>query len=578
MKHTSILVSSITAISAMLICSCGMENIDFDNFDGTIAIGGDSLEIPVGSTTKLFIENFASEGGGHLVSYADSTYCIEFQQRFDSKGEFPEFSIEERTIGMEEPVIVPVECTQQPIPGIEPGQTISVGSIDFTVNQGSFIEIAVDDQVTGYINALDSVIFENGAKIACSVNMQQMPNVGTDPIMNLCIEFPERYIFDDNRITDNKLVLNNQKISKGVPFEISPALNVRGLRFENETISKPLIIKDSVGVNVEIKYLDAQVSYETANNLTIYGDVTVTVSDAVLKEIYGLIEYSTDAPQSSEIELTDIPNELRDPQNVFDVSPIIDFEYTSNICIPVKADMNIAPYINDQVLNNNVVDFTMELPAAERQKDSTETVVHLGKTAWEYADINILKDLSPIVRTIPDKFKVEYSMSAIQEGQHYIDCSKPVIANINCNVKVPLAFGKDLCVSYKDTMKIEDMEDKLMEIFQDNRLHLIADIASTMPLDVKLDIAFLDQDGNYADKIQIPQQIILAGDRQKEKITHLDIEISDPQKSVDYLTGVIFNITATAPNGNAAIYTDTYLQAKMSLLVSGGIILSDTDF
>lgn len=570
MKPVNMLTKGITAIAVLALYSCLEDGFDLNNQDQTIAIGGDSLVIPLGSTTKLSLGDFTSKSGGYLVKDDDSSFCIEFKQKFDAKGDFPEFTVDQRTMDAGDPVEVPVACQLPPVP-VPVGNTYHEDSVNFVVEKEAVLEITLDDQVTTYISSLDSIIFENGASIQCSVNMSKLPDVNSDPLLDLCIEFPERYIFNDSRIIDNKLILKGQKIVRNKPFILTPALGIRGILFDGESIVEHLVVTDTIGVNVKIQYLDVEIGYEAASNLSINGNVTVDVANTVLKEMYGIIRYSTETPQYTTIEIEDIPQEICNQDNILDASPVINFVYTSNISAPISSDMWITPYWENEPMLDRKVDFTVNFPAADRGLDSTTTIVHVGSTPSDNAQININKDLSPLLRTIPSAFDIEYTMSTVQEGQHYLDLSKQVIANMDCNVKVPLKFGQDLLISYKDTMEISDMDSNIMTMLQDNELHLIADFATTMPLDIALNLTFLDQNGNPADKIQIPQQTIKAGARDNEHVSHFDIAFSDPDKSVESLSGIIYNLTVTAPTENAGLFTDTYLQAKMRLFVPGGI-------
>lgn len=570
----------VTVLASLMLYSCQIEKYDISHVDSRIAIGGDSLAIPLGSTTKLTLDDFTSKIGDYLVTSQDNSYYFEFKHNFESKGDFPEFTQEQRTMASMEQY-VPIELSL-PNPGILPGDpVITIPELSFPIDRQAVLEIELDDEVTEYISSLDSMILENDALLCCEVDMSKLPSVDADPLLNLTIKFPERYIFNDNRIVDNILVLNNIQIQQDVKFILTPGIKMRGLRFDKETISEHLVIKDTVDISLSINYTDAQVGYETANNLSVDGDITVGVTNIILKELYGVIKYSTDSPQTSEITIEDMPNEIRNQLNILDVSPIMDLEYTSNISVPIRTAMNLVPYSNYEELSQRTVDFTMDLPAADRNLDETTSYIHIGPAPSATANINVVKDLSPLLKTIPDMIKLEYTMSTIENEQHYLDLSKSVTANIDCSVKVPLSFGPELYINYTDTMEIEDMDSNIMKILQNNRLHLIMDFNTTLPFDISLDLSLLDQDGNTASQIIIPSQTIKAGKRNQEEKSHFDIEISDPQKSVENLTGLIYSLTVTVPDtyeGNACIYTDSYLHAKMSFMAQGGIILNLEDY
>lgn len=570
MKHFYKL--GVTVLASLALYSCQTEDYDLTGMSQRIAIGGDSLVLPLGSTTKLKLGDFTSKIGDYLITSQDNSYYFEFTQSFDSKGDFPEFTDDQRTMTSMEQV-VPVGVTL-PNPGITSGMpAITIPSLTFPVDRQAVLEIELDDDVTQYISSLDSMILENGTMLCCKVDMSQLPNVGTDPSLDLTIQFPERYIFDDSRIVNNTLTLSGIQIQQGTPFELNPGLKLHGLRFDSETISEHLVLKDTVDISISINYTNAVVNYETANNLSINGAVNVVVTDIVLKELYGVIKYSTDTPQTSDIEIEDLPNEIRNQLNVLDVSPIMDLEYTSNISIPIRTDMKLIPYSNAEELTQRIVEFSMDMPAADRKLESTTSLIHVGNAESSTANVNVNKDLSPLLQTIPDMIKLEYSMSTIQNVQHYLDLSKSPTASIDCSVKVPLSFGPNMYINYTDTMEIEDMDSKIMDILQDNKLHLIMDFNTTLPFDLKLELTLLDQYGVPADQIEIPAQTIKAGKRNQESKSHFDIEISDSKKSVESLSGLIYSLTVTAPEGNACIYTDSYIQAKMSLMAQGGIII-----
>lgn len=569
--------------------ACVDDNYDLNkDISMEVGIGGKYFAIPLGTTDSIRVDSLLELDDESVFMFMeDGTAVI---SKLDSvKVRVPE--IQQVTLQSWASEIEPI-VNEIEVPEEAQGAVGEVALPEKDVNSSTSIEF--DEEVPEELLDLNTVKFDGTPKLVIDIQFEAPEEVAKLELMDYVIHFPEFIVFDDNRIENHCLVIDGEMdVDAGYHVE----LDIAEFDFAENPIQevgseKRLHIDGAVT-------LDGQLRVTVRGDGTLPGTVTVGIMPQVsidkmkLGEITGKVNVDIEEV-NEEVDLGDIPDFLKDKDVVLDIEhPVIMLEVGNTTGVPVLADLTLTPLADGSPIENGIIELRREerdivVKAADEMGEYTwsnffisnsEVGMELG---FEFVDVPNLPNL---IRQIPDVIQINMTAEADPEAEHRFDLSHgDYEMNVRYNVHVPLTFGPDLQVIYRDT--IDDFNSDIKDYVKYvTEVVMEMEVENTIPLGMMCRAVALDVDGRALSGIEVstPQPIEAAGwDGNNTTLVRGDFTIELKETvagTMEQLDGLALEITADANEGveGASLKNNQYLRLSGKMRIPGGITVDIDD-
>lgn len=571
--------------------ACVDDNYDLNkDISMEVGIGGKYFAIPLGTTDSIRVDSLLELDDESVFMFMeDGTAVI---SKLDSvKVRVPE--IQQVTLqswaSEIEPIVNEIEVSEE-----AQGAVGEVALPEKDVNSSTSIEF--DEEVPEELLDLNTVKFDGTPKLVIDIQFEAPEEVAKLELMDYVIHFPEFIVFDDNRIENHCLVIDGEMdVDAGYRVE----LDIAEFNFEEE--ENPI---QEVGSEKRL-HIDGAVTLDGQLRVTVRGDGTlpgtvtvgimpqVSIDEMKLGEITGKVNVDIEEV-NEEVDLGDIPDFLKDKDVVLDIEhPVIMLEVGNTTGVPVLADLTLTPLADGSPIENGIIELRREerdivVKAADEMGEYTwsnffisnsEAGMELG---FEFVDVPNLPNL---IRQIPDVIQINMTAEADPEAEHRFDLSHgDYEMNVRYNVHVPLTFGPDLQVIYRDT--IDDFNSDIKDYVKYvTEVVMEMEVENTIPLGMVCRAVALDVDGRALSGIEVstPQPIEAAGwDGNNTTLVRGDFTIELKETvagTMEQLDGLALEITADANEGvkGASLKNNQYLRLSGKMRIPGGITVDIDD-
>ena len=220
----------------------------------------------------------------------------------------------------------------------------------------------------------------------------------------------------------------------------------------------------------------------------------INVGAMNIAEIEGFISQTID-PVSKKIDLG-LPEMLKGGTNNLDIqNPVITLEIGNTVGIPLDLNLSLTPKRKGVTIPEGTVTTKLSVAAATNVGTYTYSKFWLAKSnegVNQGFTAVVLPNLPNLLKTIPDE--IEISGTAVITGvKHKVDLYSPKNAlNIKYSVNIPLDFGQDFKIQYRDT--IFDLKEGLTDfVGVSQKIDLVAVIKNGIPMDLEFELVPLDE-------------------------------------------------------------------------------------
>lgn len=456
--------------------------------------------------------------------------------------------------------------------------------------------IKIDD-VPEEINTIYSVEFEE-FPIYLNLETKNIDNV-TDKLVlenNFKIEIPNVIILGNNnhlKITeeDGKSFINlGQEVITEYPNRLT--INAKGIDLGENGIDA---ITDPVTGKRTIEYEDAFKFHGNAFINKIYksnetsGDyikipmvLRTEEITATAKKVKG--KFNIDPTKESVgIDKDELPDFLSEDNIIIDaahaaiefVASIEDEKLPTNF--PIKVEIETVK--NDIVTNNLKAKFWIEADkfTPEGNKFLYKYIISDNGEKKDGFESVVIDDLNKLLYEIPDSVRVNAEIDS--EEKLDVEIVNKTNINIDFALNVPLEFGKDLNISYTDT--IDGIHGSFGGI-KTTGVKLAGKLEYKIPVNMQLSASAIDTDGNLLEGVNIA---ITPEDKIKNGTHDLSIVITSEDKELiaEKLDGIALEITLTNEdydeNSSDQIKpSDSIYLKDLKISVLGGIEIDADDF
>lgn len=577
--------------------ACVDDNYDLNkDISMEVGIGGKYFAIPLGTTDSIRVDSLLELDDESVFMFMeDGTAVI---SKLDSvKVRVPE--IQQVTLQSWASEIEPI-VNEIEVPEEAQGVVGEVPLPEKDVNSSTSIEF--DEEVPEELLDLNTVKFDGTPKLVIDIQFEAPEEVAKLELMDYAIHFPEFIVFDDNRIENHCLVIDGEMdVDAGYHVELDIA--------EFDFAENPI---QEVGSEKRL-HIDGAVTLDGQLRVTVRGDGTlpgtvtvgimpqVSIDEMKLGEITGKVNVDIEEV-NEEVDLGDIPDFLKDKDVVLDIEhPVIMLEVGNTTGVPVLADLTLTPLADGNPIENGIIELRREerdivVKAADEMGEYTWSNFFISNSeagmepGFEFVEVTNLPNL---IRQIPDVIQIKMTAEADQgedpetgsEVVHRFDLSHgDYEMNVRYNVHVPLTFGPDLQVVYRDT--IDDFNSDIKDYVKYvTEVVMEMEVENTIPLGMVCRAVALDVDGRALSGIEVstPQAIEAAGwdgNNTTLVISNFTIELKETVAgTMEQLDGLALEITADANEDvkGASLKNNQYLRLSGKMRIPGGITVDIDD-
>ncbi len=447
--------------------------------------------------------------------------------------------------------------------------SIQLKTINASYADTTKFDFSIKD-IPNELSAIDSVLFEDQANLQISINLSDVPTLNKPMLGDLILQFPDILMFKPG-VVDSKNRLIVKKAFSNNAMTINAGL--KGIKLAGKPISGSLNLNEDVGFDMKVTVEDPSINSDDVVDKPVGIAAVVKLNNLKLDRFYGTVNPVID-PITESISLKDLPGFMKNDDIVLDITkPVISIEGMSNFGIPVIANIKLVPIKNGSILTQGQQEINIRLPKAN-------SVTEFKKSGFWIAPENsgmpegytfVPADIQKLFRTIPDNIELRIKVNTDASEQHFVDLNAEYKMKVNYEVSVPMAFGKELNIAFKDTIK--DIDESIGKLVSGNEMEVLGSFYNSIPLELNVTLTPLDKDFQ---KINITpvNQIISAGAKDGSAVkSNLSLKLNDPSGLLKNLKAFQLDFAAKSNEtvAGAPIKPDNFVKADLRLRLKGGV-------
>lgn len=569
-KRKSLISAVLLLTSLVVTTSCIDNSYDLDkDIDMTINVGGQYLAFPIGSTEEITLDKIIKVKEGddlqvinkayHLIrkdDIAQSTTKVGLAKMDPTMASISDITV---VNPLEFPIIA--DYTKEDL--ISSGDIkIKISDIDQTVKE------------IGSLTAKGNVVLSISFKLDGDLEYNKVS------FENLKIVFPEFLKFEAKEgLVGNTYTIGSQQIDK--EFGLNIQFEVTGFSFGTEPGKGKKIedgsfsLKEAVTVATDVKITGINLNKKASLNIT----PAIVLEAMEINSITGTIKPKINI-DPTDIMLSNLPDFLQDDDVKLDITnPIISFKANNPLKTNIELDGVMTGYKNGKI--TRTVKIGRENggnPIILTPTDTKQQTISLSRTAVtiEGATNIEVPNLNDIIETIPDYITVALSPAIKTDDYHTVDLGKDYALNSSYEIDIPLSFGDNMQLVYKDSVDgfrsdLEDIEFKKVAIA------ITADNSIPLKLEIKdSNVTPKDVNGKKVDGVKVTVNGIIAESKDGVAVStsELAIAIEETQEgAMNKVDGIIFKVTGVPGQAtNVQLRSDQWVRLKeIKLRVPNGV-------
>ncbi len=568
---------------AIIPAACVDHDYDLSkSIDMTVTFGGDSLFVPSSSTEELGMDRILDISSTSSVITADEgDYGM-------SEGDYYLYAANDdesnhSTITTDGLLIEGTTVTF-PSQTIGASGTLPAYSASFTV----------DSSVTPTIQSL------HYAETDCTVSISFTATNSTTTLdKGFTITFPSYVTLEANSADANASKYtaegNTLTVSQSIalPTTLTAHIALLTLATSSDTNNRITFTpgNNATGERGDI-VLQGDISLQGPVSATASNEVgtQVVISDITIERMYGIIDPVVDISVDP-MAFKDVPDVLQDEDTDLDwLNPQLYITVTNPTELSLDfTQIKFSPaYCHDDgtVTHKELIigtghdntDGTLMIGPDSDGDGYTLCLSEMGAPIPVDDDVKIT-GLADLLRQIPDSMIVSDIEANVMQYEAWVDLDHTYDLDVGYKFVVPLSFGSDLIISYKDSLS--GWRDDLKNIKRADELKVTFDLINKIPLELSLAVTALDEQGvGIADEdirctIVPEERTIAQGTIDSPTSSPVEVSITAKDGDISRLDGIVVVLTSTkGDNSNTVINQKQTIQLdNIRLLLVGGITL-----
>lgn len=556
------------------ICvSCVDTDYDFNKLDPEITVGGENLKINIGSTKQFRLGDIVSSFGG-LSSGDDGSYGVSIstdpvnvslegikQIKANVSVDHGNSTLSDISVFIDTvPQFEDAELAAMP-EEIDLSDLILQTSESFPPSQELSIKFK---GMPKEIVSLSDVKLSDGAKLRVSISAPDCILTGGSIIPDCTVDLSRLFeVGNDGGVQfsgDELTPENGFKVVRDFPLKrllLSPGA------FDAATRTVTLTENVSVSGKIHLKSPKTTKTRYSQVGKDIKLRIDVDVIDLTVASITGGFQYSVSNLQTT-FTLGGLFGGFDFESAVLDFSnPTLDLVVDTNLGVPVKADIEFVPIKGGNELDTRVLS-AIEIPAVQDPSKPEKSIYRFSKSGDSSVGITGVKaDLPSLLRSLPDVVKINIAANTDKDADGTVELGRSYEMTVTMDVNVPMSFGKDLKIDYRDTIRFN--ASGVESLLNSNTLALGGLLDNSMPLNYMLSVDLVDSEYQ-------PVAATMAQEVKANSKTALNMELKkDASSSSSPMAALILCFSLSSGSDNARLNADNYIQASdLTLGLPGG--------
>ena len=404
------------------------------------------------------------------------------------------------------------------VPVLEP-DVVEMDSYSTTLDMSFEFAPLKDVELPEMLASVGDIVFDD---VYLSLNLateENFPSIGEDGVLTLGLnmELPEFVQIDDERFVDGKLTLSEEFVRNdnngALTLDLTP-IRISGLNLDM-TREELTELADSIKIEGSVVLAGAALNIDDwageAHRIDVIADLK-TIKDVAsedekidIKSVTGVVDY-----QIPEVKVPVDLSGLASMTSGGNLSATIDINtfylalgVKTNLGVPVNAAMVLTPYVGNEA--KEPVEKTLELEPASSAEDMKETKYWISNkqplegSGYEFMEVDLINLL--YADETKTKFIDSLTVSIVAGTDNTKECrfepNASYALEVNYMAGVPLEFGNDFKIEYRDT--IADLGAEASMLFAYGSIGLGGSATSTIPLNFSLNVNMLDAAGKVID-------------------------------------------------------------------------------
>jgi len=480
---------------------CVDHNYDLGRMERVAAVGGDNLTLPLGSIPQTKVSDLVGDRFGNLlILQPDDTYSMQYEA---------------------DPVDF-VFSGLKDYDGARPFQRYCNYPISTTFSLYSLANVPFDEKGEADLSDILPKTISLGTRSkGMTINIPRMPDqllalkaitLTKDSRVNVTFSVPDCLLSEGTLTASVQVDLSRFFESEDAPggiVSVSVPLTRENQYTATVTIPLHTFVFDPACYDPKTHALLTDVRIGFAGSVAVDGPrttqdlfkkaggsnllkITAELRDIACESIEGKYEYQI-SEMHTRVDLSSLTStvmeKLGDKEAVFDFDdPEVILEATTNLNAPTYAVVDFIAYKQGaQVaeMSGIVVDFPVASPG-----ETISRRIRLGKTAHSPDDI--ILDFTDLIRVAPDEITVNVNGYTHTDKDGLIRVGEVYEAHVKPHVNIPLSFGPDLRLTFRDTLAVPDT---LGYLIRDNSFVLQGELTNSLPLQLDVVIEMADSLG-----------------------------------------------------------------------------------
>lgn len=464
------------------------------------------------------------------------------------------------------------------IPELRPS-SLHLSSYSTSLDQEFDMELLKEGDVPAELSSLERIDFKD-VFINISVDATRLPDLGdADLALNFEVGLPEEIVLAEGRREETgKLKVEGHLGEDGI-IAVEP-IKVEALNLAGIDLSKGL--KRTVTVAGGISITDVSLNVDEwlgeGKNHKITFDASI--KDIEVSKVSGKVDYQLD-PIEEMLDVTGITDVIEDNNlNVdIDLSHVhLTAELNTNLNVSVSADLELVPYCNGAP--GSPVSLDIDVKGSETSASVSSAKFWVGANAeccpagYIFKQLDVMELLNPI----PDSIQVKITGGTDPDALCVLEPNADYVLTAKCALEVPLEFGENMKVEFRDTVAVD--AEIIGLILEAGDLALIGNVESSLPFNVNLEAVLLDKNNAEVEFAEGSGILNILGSHDGSPM-NTDLEVMFAKKegvSVPEVgaVGLVFTLQSAADG--AKLGPDSYIKAELQALAPKGISADLKDY
>ena len=548
MKRFRLLPALLLLMAAGFCVSCVDHAYDFENTDTTAVIASEGISVPLGSTQQMTVESlFGDHLGDAVTKKADGSYVIHYDAgKFsaDISG-INDIDASVSFGGGSNPVEATVWLFDKPdvdltlYPDEYVDLTDHLAASNRLKNHTEAILVTIPD-IPEEIVGISTMTLASGAILKVKVSIPDC--LLTEGTIAPDVKVDVSELLNLSGIVDNILKINDIVLSPENGYAAECQFPVQGIVFDRNgfdpkthtlKLDADIKVSGSYKINAPATTKSHYMAAPSENDLR----VSIELTDASISAVTGTFDYAT-SPIEYTYEMGNFAGKLGGDDAVLDfANPAILLDIKGALSIPVNAYLRITGLRNGSPVAASSSEMRIELPVSNAGTISKQ--LRVAK------DGDIQYDLSALLRSNPDAIKFSVRAETDKTKSGTISKNADYWLDITPQIDIPVAFGPDLRLNFRDTMSLPSTVGSLIK---NNALLLSGEVLHTLPLKLTFGFVMTDDAGNAITSPATSPEIPTG----QKTAFEMKQSVSSPS-AAERISKAILTFTLTASDANTSL-------------------------